>query len=98
MAKNHEGFYLGHEIYLCEIRMDGIAILCYTMAVMTQSIMTMTRISVLNAVNSDGRKVGMVGAAELLVVMIILTINSNDQRPYLELGLLIFCVEDQISF
>lgn len=60
--------------------MVGIAILGYTMAVMTQSIMTMTRISVSIGVNSDGRKVGMVGEAELLAVMITLTIKSNDQR------------------
>lgn len=72
--------------------------LSYIMAVMTQSIMTMTRISVPNAVNSDGRKVGTVGEAELLAVVIILTINSNDQRPYLDLALLIFSVEDQMNF
>lgn len=75
-----------------------IAIVCYTVAVMTKSIMTMTRISFSNAVNSDGRKVGMVGEAELLVVVIILTINRNDQRLSFKLGLLIFSVKDQITF
>lgn len=79
--------------------MDEIAIVCcYTMAVMTQSIMTMTRISFSNAVNSDGREVGTVGEAELLAVVIILTINRNDQQPSFELGLLIVSVKDQINF
>jgi hypothetical protein len=65
--------------------MDEIAILGYTMVIMTQSIMTIARISVSNAVNSDGREVGMVGA-ELLAVMIILTIRSNDLRHSLKLA------------